>query len=224
MTISAEHAGPATSRLQDAVRLLLLIDGAAQPLPNPLLEGSPEGAIAVLRTQLALQKADFWLRNPDYLAELLLDRFKETGDVALLEEARRILDSEEPEVRRYPMLRYRFGAYEPLDNALAVLASPGLVIPRREGHVGHTRQYNYFLTAAGRVVARDMVRDVPELSYYVDRVALLVRLIAGIGASALKDMQYKQPEYADAAWRTHIASIAPRVRQRLSDLDRGAAQ
>ena len=40
--------------------------------------------------------------------------------------------SEEPEVRCYPMLHYRFGAYEPPDDALTVLGSVGLMLCRRE--------------------------------------------------------------------------------------------
>ncbi len=208
-------AGPTTSRMQDAVRLLLLIDGAAEPLADPPPLEGPPGAVAVLRTQVAPQKMDFWLRNPDYLANELLDRYEATGDLDLLSEAERILMSEEPEVRRYPMLRYRFGAYEPLDGALAVLSSVGLVLRRREGTPGHTRQHNYYLTAAGRSVARDMVADVPELSYYVDRVALLVRLTSGYGGTQLKEIQYDQQEYAEAALNTRICSIAPRVRARL---------
>lgn len=54
----------------------------------------------------------------------------------LLRPAGTILDSEEPEVRRYPMLRHHFGAYEPLDDALAVLRSAGLVARRRRGTTG----------------------------------------------------------------------------------------
>ncbi len=112
-------AHPTTSRMQDAVRLLLLVDGAAEPLGDPLPPAAPDGAVGVLRTQVLLQKLDFWLRNPDYFANMLLDRFEDGGDVVLLDHAERILTSEEPEVRRYPMLRYRFGAYEPLDSALS---------------------------------------------------------------------------------------------------------
>jgi hypothetical protein len=209
------QAGPTTSRMQDAVRLLLLIDGAAEPLADPPPPQAPPGAIAVLRTQVALQKMDFWMRNPDYLANELLDRYEDTGAANLLAEAERILMSEEPEVRRYPMLRYRFGAYEPLDGALSILSSVGLVLRRREGRPGHTRQHNYYLTAAGRSVAREVVADVPELSYYVDRVALLVRLTSGYGGTQLKDIQYDQQEYAEAALNTRIQSIAPRVRSRL---------
>jgi hypothetical protein len=162
---------------------------------------------------------DFWLRNPDYLANELLDRYEATGQHELLAEAKRILGSEEPEVRRYPMLRYRFGAYEPLDGALAVLASAGLVLRRREGTPGHTRQHNYYLTAMGRSVAREMVAEVPVLRYYVDRVQLLVRLTSGLGGTQLKDIQYEQPEYEGAPWRTRIQSIAPRVRARLAALE-----
>lgn len=71
---------PVTSRLQDAVRLLMLIDGAGEPLPAPPSQDAPQAAVAVLRSQVALQKLDFWLRNPDYLADLLLDRFEESGE------------------------------------------------------------------------------------------------------------------------------------------------
>lgn len=210
--------GQVTSRLQDAVRLLLLIDGAAEPLDDPPPPAAPAGAVAVFRTQVGLQKLDFWLRNPDYLANVLLDRYEETGNQEMLWEAERILNSEEPEVRRYPMLRYRFGAYEPLDGALSVLAGPGLVFRRREGTIDRTRQHNYYLTARGRTVAREIVAEVPELAYYVDRVALLMRLTAGRGGTALKDEQYREQEYADARWHSPIAPISDRVRARLKAL------
>jgi hypothetical protein len=202
--------------MQDAVRLLLLVDGAAEPLGDPPPPAAPDGAVGVLRTQVMLQKLDFWLRNPDYFANMLLDRFEEGGDVALLDEAERILMSEEPEVRRYPMLRYRFGAYEPLDSALSVLAGASLVFRRREGTPGRTRQHNYYLTALGRRVARDMVAQEPALQYYVDRVALLVDVTAGRGGTELKDEQYLQQEYADTAYNARIGAIAGQVRERLA--------
>ena len=209
---------PGTSRLQDAVRLLLLIDGAGEPLPDPLPPEAPVGAVAVLRTQVALQKLDFWLRNPDYLADTLLDRYEATGETALLQEAERILASDEPELRRYPMLRYRFGAYEPLDGAMSVLASAGLVVRRREGTADRTRQHNYYLTGRGRDVAGGIVDEAPALVYYVERVQFLVALMAGLGGTELKDMQYRQDEYANTPLDRLIAPITPRVRARLAGL------
>jgi hypothetical protein len=209
--------------MQDAVRLLLLVDGAAEPLEHPPSTSAPEGAIAVLRSQVLLQKLDFWLRNPDYFANMLLDRFEEGGDESLLDHAERILLSEEPEIRRYPMLRYRFGAYEPLDSALAVLAGAGLVFRRREGTPGRTRQHNYYLTTLGRQVARDIVAEEPALQYYVDRVALLVAVTAGRGGTELKDEQYLQQEYVGTAYNARIGAITARVRDRLAAIHQAGA-
>ncbi|WP_432522806.1 hypothetical protein [Kineococcus sp. SYSU DK006] len=215
---AVETQPAATSRMQDAVRLLLLIDGAATDLEDPPPAAAPPDAVAVLRTQVLLQKLDFWLRNPDYFANMLLDRYEQHGDEDLLSHAERILSSEEPEVRRYPMLRYRFGAYESLDAALSVLASVALVYRRREGTPGHTRQHNYYLTEQGRRVAREMVVGVPALNYYVERVALLLSVTAGQGGTELKDEQYLQAEYAQTEYNDRIAPIAHRVRQRLATL------
>lgn len=219
--VAHEPAGPtepaaATTRMQDAVRLLLLVDGAAEPVGSSLPPAAPESSVAVLHTQVLLQKLDFWLRNPDYFANMLIDRFEESGDTVLLDRAEQILTSEEPEVRRYPMLRYRFGAYEPLDSALSVLAGAGLVFRRREGTPGRTRQHNYYLTALGRRVARDIVTEESALQYYVDRVALLVEVTSGRGGTELKDEQYLQQEYAGTAYNARIGAITDRVRTRLA--------
>jgi DNA-binding PadR family transcriptional regulator len=207
-----------TSRMQDAVRLLLLVDGAAEDLPQPPLSQVPHGAVAVLRTQMALQALDFWLRNPDYFANWLLDLYDEHGGHTLLAEAQRIMDSEEPEIRNYPMLRYRFGAYEPLDEALSVLAAAGLVHRRREGSTGRTRQHNYYITGHGRQVVRELIAEVPELGYYVARVALLTRQTKGLSGSQLKAIQYQQQEYLETEWNQRIRPIVARVRQRIADV------
>lgn len=208
-------AGRTTSVYQDAVRLLLLISAAAQPISEPFPVDAPDDAVAVLHSQVLLQKLDFWLRNPDYLADELISRFESDGDIDDLELARRILESDEPEVRSYQMLRYLFGAYEPLDEALSVLRTPGLVVRRRRGTPGHVTQHDYYLTVAGQTAAREIVATVPALSYYVERSALVADLAAGRRGSALRDIQYLQPEYADAALGSHIAGIAGRARQRL---------
>lgn len=210
--------GRTTSIFQDAIRILLLIDATAEPCPAPLPDDVPQDAIAVLRSQTLLQKLDFWLRNPDYLADELISRFEQDGNVDDLELAGVILDSDEPEVRSFQMLRYLFGAYEPLDEALAVLRVPGLVVRRKQGEFPHTKQHNYYLTASGRCSAQKIVDSVPALSYYVHRAKLVADLAAGRRGSALREIQYLQPEYADATLGTHIVGIADRARQRLKTL------
>ncbi|GAA4240234.1 hypothetical protein GCM10022254_64150 [Actinomadura meridiana] len=213
-----------TSREQDAVRLLLLIDGVCESVPEVDLAQPGLGeAVGVVRTQVRLQKLDFWLRNPDYLADELLTKYEESGERRLLELAGLILDSEEPEVRRYPMLRHHFGAYEPLDDALAVLRSAGLLVRRRRGTVNRVRQHDYYLLAAGRDVARELIREASDFQYYVDRVALVLDLADGRGGSQLKKQQYLQREYAEAARGDRIGSVSVRARARLETLRQACA-
>lgn len=198
--------GRVTSVYQDAVRLLLLISEASQPLADPRPEDAPDDAVAVLQSQVLLQKLDFWLRNPDYLADELISRFERDGNIDDLELAQQILESDEPEIRSYQMLRHLFGAYEPIDEALSVLRSPGLVIRRRRGASGHTTQHDYYLTERGRDAAMKIIDSVPELSYYGERARLVSDLAAGRRGSALRSNQngYPYGQGRSAARYIHI--------------------
>lgn len=211
--------GPVTSREQDAIRILLLLDGACGAL-NSAETADPElaGAVGVVRGQVQLQKLDFWLRNPDYLADELLNDYETSRESALLDYAGEILDSEEPEVRRYPMLRNRFGAYQWLEDAVAVLRSAGMAVRRKRGTINSIRQHDYFLLEEGRKVAREIVCEEPVFSYYVDRVQLVLALADGLGGTRLKERQYLQREYAETAWGSPIGSVSVRARERLARL------
>ncbi|MFF8772414.1 hypothetical protein [Kitasatospora sp. NPDC015120] len=209
--------GPPTSREQDAVRILLLIDGACEPLTSteqalPALDR----ALGVVRSQVKLQKLDFWLRNPDFLANELLNGYERTAEPELLEHAAAILDSEEPEVRRYPMLRHHFGAYAWLDDALAVLRSAGLIVRQRRGTIDRVRQHDYYLLERGRHVVQEIIREEPTFAYYVDRVALVLALAGDKRGTELKDIQYRIPEYAQTPRGQVIRSISAKARERLA--------
>jgi hypothetical protein len=207
--------------MQDAVRILMLIDKAVEPVTESDLVGEPllVDAVGVVRSQVRLQKLDFWVRNPDYLANELLNDFEDGDrDPALLSIAGEILDSEEPELRRYPMLRYLFGAYEDLDDALAVLRQADLVVRRRKGRAGHVVRSDYFLLEAGRQMAARIRTDFPELGWYSARSALVVALADGHGATTLKDRQYIVEEYLNTPQGLRIPSITDRARHRLAEI------
>lgn len=52
----------------------LSIDGCG----TPTVDGDPPGTVKSVRSELRLQVMDFWLRNPDYLAdELLIGRYRD---------------------------------------------------------------------------------------------------------------------------------------------------
>ncbi|BCW05660.1 hypothetical protein NtRootA1_17980 [Arthrobacter sp. NtRootA1] len=214
-------AGP-TTRMQDVVRILMLIDKAAEPTtPSDLADDSAlESAVGVVRSQVRLQKLDFWVRNPDYLAMELLNDYELHHDQTLFEMAAEILDSEEPELRRYPMLRYLFGAYEDLEDALSVLRQADLVVRRKKGRIGHITRTDYFLLGTGRELAAKIASDYADLGWYSARAALVVALSDGQGATQLKDRQYIVEEYLETPHGMRIPSIAQKARERLDFIRR----
>jgi hypothetical protein len=210
------------SRTQDAIRLLMLLNAAAEPFETGGHvddDTAVTSAVGVVRSQVRLQKLDFWVRNPDYLAnELLNDYENGDGDPTLLGLADEILSSEEPELRTYPMLRWLFGAYEPLDDALAILASAGLIIRRIRGTLEHVNRHDYYLLQAGRELADSAAAEYEPLSWYAARSYLVVQLTRGQGATQLKDRQYLVDEYVNTPHGQTIPSIARRARERLATL------
>jgi len=177
-----------------------------------------------MRSQLRLQALDFWLRNPDYLADELLNEFERIGDLAFIAEARNILDAREPEIRRLPMTKYVFGAYEPLDDVLAPLVAHGLV--RHSATAGHTRvrEHDYWFMPAGEEFATELLSAAPDVfDWYVARAELIAVVAGGDGGGALKSRQYKQEEYAGTRNTRLIEPITSRVRARLDALDHGMA-
>ncbi|MFD6432084.1 hypothetical protein [Streptomyces venezuelae] len=216
--LAMEPAGPRrASRWQNAVRLLLLIATAAEPVTA---DGrAPKDAVSVVRTQVLLQKLDFWVRCPDYLAWELLTEFETyPDDPALWHLAEDILSSDEPDVRRYPMLRHRFGAFEQMHEALGMLIERSMVTKRHIPRGDQVGQHDYYLRERGREVADTIMREVPDLHWYVDRTTTVVGLVKGLGPSAVKARQYLQRDYADTPIGSYIASITDQARQRLEQL------
>jgi hypothetical protein len=204
---------------QDAVRLLMLLHLAADSL---MAEPAPEDAEACVAGEMRLQAMDFWLRNPDYLAWELLDVAEQRGNSALIAEAARIMSAEEePDLRTVPMLRWRHGAWERLDDRLSLLAAYGLASDVRRG-VSLGGRRDLYLLAEGRRAAIDLLVRIPELSWYADR-ARLVRLVAGdAGGDELKARQKAVWEYRDTRWNDRIAGIRPKVLKRLAELTQEA--
>ncbi|MEV4124192.1 hypothetical protein [Nocardia sp. NPDC049707] len=215
--MSASVAVRRASRWQDSVRLLLLIDAAAvSPAEG---ETVPASTVGVVHTQVRLQKLDFWVRNPDYLAYELMNEYEAAPDVPrLLALAAEILESEEPDLRRFPMLRYKYGAFEELDDALAPLVERGVL--RKTQILGQERivEHIYFLLERGREVARSILAEAPVLAWYVERTRMVVELVDGLGGTQLKDRQYLLRDYADTPWGKHIVPVTDQARARLLEL------
>lgn len=206
--------------LQGALRLLFLLDAAGVPVSGADV---PPTAVKVVRSEKRIQAMDFWMRNPDYLAAEILvlvtaGVFPQV-DVAM---AQALLVGDEPDLRRYPMVRYLFGAFEPIDDAFSILVTPGLAARRRAGNPQGKKSSNYYLLRAGADATAKIVVDHPDLRWYESRAALVARVAGGDSGNRLKERQYAHAEYAETQVGTRFMAITDVVRQRLADLGVGS--
>jgi hypothetical protein len=211
---------PRASREQNFVRILFLLDRAGEP-PG---DGAPAEAYSLMRGQTRLQALDFWMRNPDYVADELIDVYeRDTTQTWALATAREIFASREPSVRRLPMLKWRFGAYEMLDDTLSIMVSRRLVTHRPEAGAQRVREHLYWLMDAGHDIADQLLAADPVFQWYADRADVVALLAGPAGGAALKQRQYDHPEYGSTSPLTAIRSIEDRVRARLAALGSAAA-
>lgn len=198
---------------RDALRLLYVLKAGGDQIENP---GAPE-EVMIFKGEARLLAFDFWMRNPDYLAAELLDLFEETDDLGWLHEAEAIIDNGEPDLRRVPMIRYFFGAYERLDDALSLLRSRDLVrISGIKGSGDKVRETHFVLTKQGYELCAEALVQEPILQWYADRSLLIARIAGDKGGAALKHQQYQRASYAETKLGGVIPSIAEEVRQRVT--------
>tara|TARA_R110002124_G_scaffold233934_1_gene399331 strand:+ start:498 stop:992 length:495 start_codon:yes stop_codon:yes gene_type:complete len=157
------------------------------------------------------------MRYPDYLADELLERFDQTGDKAYLTLAEKIFSSEEPDLRRFPMIRWRFGAYERMDDALSILLSRGLIRIGGRKLVDTVLETDFFVMPKAIQTTTDIISEYPTLQWYIDRANLVADIANGRGGAALKKRQYQRIEYADTALGEIIPSITNDVLNRLEE-------
>ncbi|MBB3146910.1 hypothetical protein FHS21_003326 [Phyllobacterium trifolii] len=162
-----------------------------------------------------MQALDFWVRYPDYLADEILSQFEQSSDPEMLVAAREIFAADEPDVRRMPMMRKYYGAYEPLDTSLAILKSRGLVLPRTRKTSRGTNVRDFLLSEKAFETCAAVVENFPLMNWYRERIALVLRIADNRGGKALKDRQHEQKEYHDAQVGDTIPTIAQRVKMRL---------
>ena len=206
MTVRSPH--------RDALRILFILKAGGSLLEPPAAEEA-----LIFKGEARLQAFDFWMRNPDYLAAELLDLFAETKDKGYYEAAQAIVDDEEPDRRRVPMVRYFFGAYERLDDALSLLRSRDLVrISGIKGVKDKVLETDFVLTRTGYDTCSAAVSQEPILQWYADRADLVAKVAGTMGGTALKQKQYQRAAYAETKLGGVIPAITDDVRRRLTQL------
>lgn len=201
----------ARSPHRDALRVLYILVRGAEP-PR---EHVDPAIGSVFYGEARLHAFDFWVRNPDYLIEELIDLYESSGDERYIRSADAILGADEPDIRRVPMVRYKFGAYERIDNTLSLLRSRDLIRISRKIAGGRVRETDFQITQAAASLADEIIKSFPILEWYSKRAALVTEVAQGRGGDALKKRQYEQLEYAETQLGKTIPSILDRVKTRL---------
>lgn len=204
--------------LQGALRMLFLLDRAGVS-PDEGSYAERVGAVAVISAERKLQALHFWMRNPDYLAyELLCCIENRELDGSWLDTAEQLLEGDEPELHRFPMLRHRFGAYEPIDDSFSYLVAAGLALCHRSGTPGQVQRTDLYLLQAGRDAAIGIIADHPEIEWYgerADTVAMVGKTLSGYAA---KNRQYRLSEYAETQLGERIQPVADVVRAKIAEM------
>lgn len=203
----------------DIARLLLILDRFAWEPDDSVrqLRCWPDHEISrVFTPEYHLQKLDFLVRYPAYLAYELADLHR-TGvpsaadGEAVKRDIRLVLAEGEPEMRTLPFRRFLRGAYESLDSVKNWWHSHRLVFVRSEprgaaGSPGRPQTY-FFLTPLGEDIAEGLVREVEHARWYADRIQLIYRYYGALSASEVVRLQYSHAEYRDAQLNQFIPDL-----------------
>ncbi len=202
---------------QKALRLLAVLVSGSESLGTKGVRGET----GIFRGETRLNALMFWLRNPDYLAWELLDMYGDGRDGGILSFVERMLTDEEPVLRRDAMPKWRFGAYEPIDDEMAILAVHRLVRTVMKP-VGLKSAGNDFLLFDETYRLADTLGSNPAYGWYAERMGVVLKVAGGRSGSDLKDRQYEQLEYSSTPSSGLIPPITERVEARLHRLMDGA--
>ena len=118
------------------------------------------------------------------------------------------------------MVRYFFGAYDPIDNAISVLKSRELVAITGRKSGGRIIETNFPIFPKAFQVCEGALKSAPVLQWYRDRAKIVCDVAGEATGGALKERQYKRSQYAGTELGYQIPSITDVVRQRLDAIKR----
>lgn len=203
---------------RDALRIFFIIIAGSCEFKDPAYPEHDQ----VFTGESRLQALDFWVRYPDYLADEMLSQYEKSPEPSLLVQSRIMFENEEPTLRKIPMLRRYFGAYEPLDTSLGILKSRGLVLPRTRTAVDGKSSHDFLTGDFSRKRRDEILSSFPVLEWYQARTDLVLKVARGRGGFDLKKRQHAQKEYHEAQTGDLIPTIAARVLARLETLEQTA--
>ncbi|PTT67359.1 MULTISPECIES: hypothetical protein [unclassified Chryseobacterium] len=169
----------------------------------------------IFKSEVRIQKIDFLLRNPDYLAyELLLFAVSNPEEKQEIKKiVRSIYETSEPTLRRLEMGRFFFGAYEDIDDVISFLTSIGFITFTSKKSIDlKTIEKLYFVTQRAVTKVESVIKDLPALEWYAKRCELIKKYFGNLSGSQLKVAQYQIDEYRNTSFKNFIGEISETVK------------
>lgn len=169
----------------------------------------------IFKSEVRIQKIDFLIRNPDYLAyELLLIAANDPGKNQEIKQiVKSIYDTAEPQLRRLEMERFFFGAYEDIDDVIGFLKSIGFIgFTSKKSSDLKTIEKQYFVTQYAVSKANSAISSLPALDWYAKRCELIKKYFGNLSGSQLKVSQYQIEEYRNTSFKNFIGEISDTVK------------
>lgn len=169
----------------------------------------------IFKSEVRIQKIDFLIRNPDYLAyELLLIAANEQSKKQEVKQiVKSIYDTAEPQLRRLEMERFFFGAYEDIDDVIAFLKSIGFIgFTSKKSSDLKTIDKQYFVTQYAINKVNSAIINLPALEWYAKRCELIKKYFGNLSGSQLKVSQYQIDEYRNTSFKNFIGEISETVK------------
>ncbi|MGF6927385.1 DNA-binding PadR family transcriptional regulator [Chitinophaga sp. W2I13] len=194
-------------KYRDRLRILLIIYFFSEPYSS----SDKLHLIGVLKSEVKIQKLDFLIRYPSYLCYELILKLRENPAIDQLEIkniVRKIIKSEEPQIRTIDMKKFLYGAWEYLDRTISFLKAHGLIDFKSElGKDFKQRKKEYYLTTLGKTNIEKALKALPSIGWYAERCELIKKYFGDLGGTDLKALQYQHEEYKDAMINQYIQDI-----------------
>jgi hypothetical protein len=205
---------------RDKIRILLILYFFSEVLEQTEEENE---LIRIFKSEVRIQKIDFLIRYPDYLAYELLDLL-EQDEISLKDDIQQhvkiIFNSNEPELRRNDMLRYFYGAYEEIDHIIAFLVSVGFIKFESKKNVsGRVFDKVYYLTKHGvNKIENEILVHLEKIKWYEERCRLIKKYFGDLSGTELKIKQYAHEQYRTTPINQYIKGIQEEVKQKYLQL------
>lgn len=197
---------------KDRIRIFLIIYFFSEEYINP----KEAHLLKVLYSEVKIQKIDFLLRNPDYLAyELMILTKKGKADKEEIKAiVKEIFGNKEPVIRKMEMEKFFFGAYEDIDDVIAFLKGIDFIEFRSERNKAlKVINKSYYVTTFACNKIEKELRKIPSLQWYIKRCNLIKKYFGDFSGTQLKALQYEIDEYKNTSYKEYISDIQEQVRQ-----------